>query len=49
VAAILCHRTEVERGALPGQVAAMTAEQRRSLLGTEWYVRSDRPPGAGSP
>jgi N-acetyl-1-D-myo-inositol-2-amino-2-deoxy-alpha-D-glucopyranoside deacetylase len=49
VAAILCHRTEVERGALPGQVAAMTAEQRRTLLGTEWYVRSDRPPGAGSP
>ncbi|KRF35169.1 PIG-L deacetylase family protein [Nocardioides sp. Soil805] len=40
VAAILSHRAEVERGALPGQVAAMTADRRRSLLGTEWYVRT---------
>ncbi|WP_457207028.1 PIG-L deacetylase family protein [Nocardioides sp. P5_C9_2] len=40
VAAILCHRAEVARGALPGQVAAMSPEACRALLGTEWYVRT---------
>ncbi len=40
LAAVLSHRAEVARGALPGQVAAMTDEERRALLGTEWYVRT---------
>jgi N-acetyl-1-D-myo-inositol-2-amino-2-deoxy-alpha-D-glucopyranoside deacetylase len=40
VAAIVAHRSEVERGALPGLVAGMAAAERRRLLGTEWYVRT---------
>lgn len=40
VAAVLCHRAEVARGALPGRVAAMGSPERRALLGTEWYVRT---------
>jgi N-acetyl-1-D-myo-inositol-2-amino-2-deoxy-alpha-D-glucopyranoside deacetylase len=39
VAAILAHRTEVERGALPGLVASLAPDARQSLLSTEWYVR----------
>ncbi len=39
VAAILAHRSEVERGALPGLVAGLTPEARARLLGTEWYIR----------
>jgi N-acetyl-1-D-myo-inositol-2-amino-2-deoxy-alpha-D-glucopyranoside deacetylase len=39
VAAILAHRSEVERGALPGVVAGLAPEKRRRLLSTEWYVR----------
>lgn len=37
VAAIMAHRTEVERGALPALVSGLTLEHRTSLLGTEWY------------
>ncbi len=43
VAAILAHRTEVERGALPGLVADLSPDDRRRLLGTEWYVRRPVP------
>ncbi len=45
VGAILAHRTEVQRGALPGLVADLSQEERRRLLATEWYVRvaSDEP------
>lgn len=47
VAAVLCHRAEMARGALPGQVAAMSPEARRTLLGTEYYVRSPVSPSGG--
>lgn len=44
VDAILAHRTEVERGALPGLVAGLSPDARQRLLGTEWYtVRGPRP------
>ncbi|MGC0204837.1 PIG-L deacetylase family protein [Streptomyces levis] len=39
VAAILAHRTEVERGAAPGLIAALPERERALLLGTEWYTR----------
>ncbi len=40
VAAVLAHRTEVERGALPGLVASLPPHTRQELLATEWYIRS---------
>jgi N-acetyl-1-D-myo-inositol-2-amino-2-deoxy-alpha-D-glucopyranoside deacetylase len=43
VAAILAHRTEVERGALPGLVAGLAPDAQARLLGTEWYIRSASP------
>jgi N-acetyl-1-D-myo-inositol-2-amino-2-deoxy-alpha-D-glucopyranoside deacetylase len=48
VAAILAHRTEVERGAAPGLIAALPDRERALLLGTEWYTRlglAPTPPG----
>ena len=45
VAAVLAHRSEVQRGALPGLVAGMARDARATLLGTEWYLRA----GAHSP
>ena len=45
VAAVLAHRTEVERGALPALVARMSTDERMRLLRTEWYVSV--PCGAG--
>ncbi|MFI8218593.1 PIG-L deacetylase family protein [Streptomyces sp. NPDC085932] len=51
VAAILAHRTEVERGAAPGLIAALAARERALLLGTEWYTRlslTPTPPAAGT-
>ncbi len=39
VAAILAHRSEVDRGALPGLVAALSWEARAELLSTEWFIR----------
>ncbi|MBN1092894.1 PIG-L family deacetylase [Blastococcus sp. TML/M2B] len=39
IAAILAHRTEVERGAVPGLVAAAPPEARAALLSTEWFTR----------
>ena len=49
VAAVLAHRTEVRRGALPGLVAGLPPETRRRLLGTEWYVRRPVPPPGNRP
>jgi len=40
VAAILAHRSEVERGALPGLIAGLAPDARARLLSTEWYTRS---------
>ncbi len=49
VAAVLAHRTEVARGALPGLVAGLSPEERTRLLATEWYLRRDvSQPGSGS-
>ena len=49
LAAVLAHRTEVERGALPGLVSALPPAVRDELLGTEWYaVRHLRPDPTGS-
>ena len=38
VAAVLAHRSEAARGALPGVVAGLSPADRARLLGTEWYV-----------
>ncbi|MET9965200.1 PIG-L family deacetylase [Streptomyces sp. NPDC006356] len=40
-AAVLAHRTEVERGAAPGLLAGLPAEVRERILATEWYIRQD--------
>ncbi|MFJ8039044.1 PIG-L deacetylase family protein [Kitasatospora sp. NPDC096147] len=39
--AIFAHRSEVERGALPGRLAAVSVAEREQLTGTEWYVRHE--------
>ncbi|MBL1100269.1 PIG-L deacetylase family protein [Streptomyces coffeae] len=39
VGAVLAHRSEVERGALPGRIAGLPATDRVRLLSTEWYIR----------
>jgi N-acetyl-1-D-myo-inositol-2-amino-2-deoxy-alpha-D-glucopyranoside deacetylase len=44
IAAVLAHRTEVERGAAPGLIAALPGPERERLLGTEWYIRQDLVP-----
>lgn len=41
VAAVLAHRTEVERGAAPGLIAGLSGAERELLLSTEWYVRHE--------
>lgn len=38
VAAVLAYKSEVERGAAPGLVASLSSEDRRRLLGTEWFI-----------
>lgn len=43
VAAILAHRSEVRRGALPGLVSKLAPSARAALLSTEWYSRWDLP------
>jgi N-acetyl-1-D-myo-inositol-2-amino-2-deoxy-alpha-D-glucopyranoside deacetylase len=40
IAAVLAHRSEVERGALPGLIANLSPDARATLLSTEWYLRS---------
>ena len=44
VAAVLAHRTEVERGALPGLIAALSPDAQATLLSTEWYSRAGAHP-----
>ncbi|MFI8240414.1 PIG-L deacetylase family protein [Streptomyces sp. NPDC085866] len=39
IAAVLAHRTEVERGAVPGLIAGLPQGARERLLSTEWYIR----------
>ncbi len=39
--AILSHRSEVQRGALPGLVASLAPNARTELLSTEWYICLD--------
>ncbi|MFF5019328.1 PIG-L family deacetylase [Streptomyces sp. NPDC001165] len=39
IAAVLAHRTEVERGAVPGLIAGLSQEARERLFCTEWYIR----------
>ncbi|MGY2129518.1 PIG-L deacetylase family protein [Blastococcus sp. SYSU DS0617] len=39
IAAILAHRSEVARGAVPGLVAALPPDARGSMLSTEWFIR----------
>ncbi|MEK2478010.1 PIG-L family deacetylase [Streptomyces noursei] len=41
--AVLAHRTEVERGALPGRIAGLPPADRARLLSTEWYIHHERP------
>ncbi|MFI1931502.1 hypothetical protein [Streptomyces sp. NPDC020330] len=49
LAAILAHRSEVERGAAPGRIAALPPAVQREVLSTEWYIRRDlTPPRGGS-
>ncbi|MYZ35089.1 MULTISPECIES: PIG-L family deacetylase [unclassified Streptomyces] len=36
--AVLAHRSEVERGALPGRIAALPPAVQERLLSTEWYI-----------
>jgi N-acetyl-1-D-myo-inositol-2-amino-2-deoxy-alpha-D-glucopyranoside deacetylase len=43
IAAVLAHRSEIERGAVPGLVAALPPESRGAMLATEWFIR--RSPG----
>ncbi|MEV6833848.1 hypothetical protein AB0N17_04890 [Streptomyces sp. NPDC051133] len=38
-AAVLAHRTEVERGALPGVIAGLPPDVRERLFATEWFIR----------
>ncbi|NUK01535.1 PIG-L family deacetylase [Streptomyces lunaelactis] len=39
IAAVLAHRSEVKRGALPGVIASLPPNARERLLATEWYIR----------
>ncbi|MEU5211829.1 PIG-L family deacetylase [Streptomyces sp. NPDC020742] len=39
IAAVLAHRSEVERGALPGLIAGLPPDARHRLFSTEWYLR----------
>ncbi|MFC8127030.1 PIG-L deacetylase family protein [Streptomyces sp. NPDC057302] len=41
VAAVLAHRSEVERGAVPGLIAGLSPDDREQLLRTEWFMRHD--------
>lgn len=51
-AAVLAHRSEVQRGALPAQLGALDPATRRELFGTEHFLRQaigHLPAGAGEP
>ncbi|MBM7169532.1 PIG-L family deacetylase [Streptomyces sp. G44] len=47
VAAVLAHRGEVDRGAVPALIAALAPEKRARLLSTEWYIRHQVAPVTG--
>lgn len=42
--AVLAHRSEVQRGALPGLISTLAPDARTELLATEWYMCWDLPP-----
>ncbi|MFJ6571042.1 PIG-L deacetylase family protein [Streptomyces sp. NPDC091292] len=48
IAAVLAHRSEVARGALPGLIAGLPPEERRRLFATEWYIRHSPVHAAGA-
>ncbi|MGW2326777.1 PIG-L family deacetylase [Streptomyces sp. NPDC001700] len=39
IAAVLAHRSEAERGALPGVIAGLAPDARERLFATEWFIR----------
>ncbi|MEU5380220.1 PIG-L family deacetylase [Streptomyces sp. NPDC005968] len=39
IAAVLAHRSEVQRGALPGVIANLPPATRQRLFATEWFIR----------
>ncbi|MFJ1652805.1 PIG-L deacetylase family protein [Streptomyces sp. NPDC088337] len=39
IAAVLAHRSEVERGALPSVIAGLSPDERKRFFATEWYIR----------
>ncbi|MET7543554.1 PIG-L family deacetylase [Streptomyces sp. NPDC005507] len=39
ITAVLAHRSEVQRGALPGVIASLRPDVRKRLFATEWYIR----------
>ncbi|MEY9846598.1 PIG-L deacetylase family protein [Streptacidiphilus sp. MAP5-3] len=39
IAAVLAHRSEVERGAMPGVISQMSPDVRERLFGTEFFIR----------
>jgi len=39
IPAVLAHRSEAERGALPGVIASLPPDARERLFATEWYIR----------
>ncbi|MCL7425053.1 PIG-L deacetylase family protein [Streptomyces sp. YS415] len=45
-AAVQAHRSEAERGAAPGLLAALPREAREAVLGTEWFIRQELMTGA---
>ncbi|WP_374225368.1 hypothetical protein [Streptomyces sp. AC602_WCS936] len=47
IAAVLAHRSEVQRGALPGVIAGLAPHARERLLATEWFIR--HPPACVAP
>ncbi|MFE6687598.1 PIG-L deacetylase family protein [Streptomyces sp. NPDC057743] len=49
IGAILAHRSEVARGALPGRLAALPPSDREQLLATEWYIRHTPVPTEATP
>ncbi|QEV21701.1 PIG-L deacetylase family protein [Streptomyces alboniger] len=47
IAAVLSHRSEVARGAVPGLIASLPQAARERLLATEWYIRHGLAPAPG--
>jgi N-acetyl-1-D-myo-inositol-2-amino-2-deoxy-alpha-D-glucopyranoside deacetylase len=37
--AVMAHRSEAERGALPGRLALLPPATQKELMATEWYLR----------